>query len=94
MLPRLDVAGVDLDMVRVICTDDDGTGSPVFPDHMPLITDPDRVTPPSTLVVVDSWLDTVPTNLSVKDTHVRGWQISADDFVTPVGDSVSSTHDG
>jgi hypothetical protein len=29
--PRLEVAGADLDMVRVVCTDSDGSGAPTFP---------------------------------------------------------------
>ena len=37
VLPRLIVAGADLDMIEVICADDDGSGSPIFPAHMELI---------------------------------------------------------
>jgi len=62
--PRLTVAGADLAMIRVICTEDDGSGSPVFPRDLTLITDAD---PKPALVVVDCWLDTVPATLSVKD---------------------------
>lgn len=57
VLPRLKVAGADLDRVHVICTEDDGSGSPVFPDDMHLITQAD-ITP--AMVVCDAWLDTVP----------------------------------
>ena len=62
--PRLEVAEADLAMVRVICTEDDGSGAPVFPRDLHLITEADPV---PDLVVVDAWLDTVPSNLSVKD---------------------------
>ncbi len=64
VLPRLQVAGVDLAMVSVICTDSDGSGAPVFPDDMDLIIDTE---PLPGLVVVDAWLDTVPAGLSVRD---------------------------
>ena len=64
VLPRLTVAGADLDRVEVICTDEDGSGAPVFPDDMAQITD---VEPVPALVVVDAWLDTVPAKLQVRD---------------------------
>jgi hypothetical protein len=64
VLPRLNVVGADMNRIHVICTEDDGTGSPTFPDDMHLITD-GGVQPAR--VVVDAWLDTVPGNLSVKD---------------------------
>lgn len=62
--PRCDVAGVDLGMVQVICTEDDGSGAPIFPRDLDLIRTAD---PAPTLVVVDAWLDTVPAAMSVKD---------------------------
>ncbi len=62
--PRLEVAGADLNMVQVICTEDDGSGSPVFPRDCFLILETD---PKPALVVVDAWLDTVPAGLSVRD---------------------------
>jgi hypothetical protein len=64
VLPRLQVAGADLSMIRVICVDKDGSGTPIFPRDMPLIRNAD---PKPDLVVVDCWLDTVPGNLSVRD---------------------------
>ncbi|WP_051364897.1 AAA family ATPase [Rhodococcus sp. JG-3] len=64
VLPRLIVAGADLDRISVICTEDDGSGAPIFPRDMHVVTDAD-VAPG--LIVVDAWLDTVPSNLSVKD---------------------------
>jgi hypothetical protein len=62
--PRLEVAGADLSMVRVICTDEDGSGAPEFPRDLHLIAQAD---PAPALVVVDAWLDTVPAKLVVKD---------------------------
>lgn len=62
--PRLEAAGADLDYISVLSTEDDGSGSPVFPDDMSQITEAD-VKP--ALVVVDAWLDTVPGNLRVRD---------------------------
>lgn len=64
VLPRLTAAGADLDYVQVICTEDDGSGSPMFPRDIDLVRDAD---PAPAFVVVDAWLDTVPSNLSVKD---------------------------
>jgi hypothetical protein len=63
-LPRLKVAGADLDMVQVICSEKDGSGSPIFPRDMFLIT---TYEPKPALVVVDAWLDTVSAGLSVRD---------------------------
>ena len=34
--PRLEVASADLHRIRVLCVDDDGTGTP-FPDDMPAL---------------------------------------------------------
>lgn len=62
--PRLDVAGADISMVQVICTEDDGSGAPVFPRDLFLIVE---AHPAPALVVVDAWLDTVPAALSVRD---------------------------
>jgi hypothetical protein len=64
VLPRLQVAGANLHMIRVICIDKDGSGSPIFPRDLPLIRNAD---PKPDLVVVDCWLDTVPASLSVRD---------------------------
>ncbi|WP_459979897.1 AAA family ATPase, partial [Mycobacterium avium] len=64
VLPRLEVAGVDLAMVSVICAERDGSGAPVFPRDLPLIRNAD---PAPALVAVDAWLDTVPSQLSVRD---------------------------
>jgi len=62
--PRLEVASADLDRVHVLCADDDGTGTPTFPDDMPALRSV-GITP--SLVVVDAWIDTVPGGLQVKD---------------------------
>ena len=62
--PRLEVAGADLSMIRVLCAEKDGSGSPIFPRDMPLIIGSD---PAPGLVIVDAFLDTVSGNLSMKD---------------------------
>jgi hypothetical protein len=68
-LTTLEVAGADLDMVSVICTEVDGSGAPTFPRDLHLIAEAD---PAPTLVIVDAWLDTVPAVLSVRDPqHAR-----------------------
>jgi hypothetical protein len=64
VLPRLEVAEADLDMIEVICTEEDGSGSPVFPRDLFLIAE---AKPRPAMVVVDAWLDTVPVSLNVKD---------------------------
>lgn len=67
--PRLEVAGADLSMISVVCTEDDGAGAPIFPRDLFLIIEAE---PPPVLIVVDAWLDTVPTGLSVRDPqHAR-----------------------
>lgn len=62
--PRLEVAGADLSMIRVICAEKDGSGSPIFPRDLCLITGSD---PKPALVIVDAFLDTVSGNLSMRD---------------------------
>src|SRR5271168_4975346 len=62
--PRLEVADADLDRVHVLCADNDGTGTPTFPDDMSAL-EGIGITP--SLVVVDAWIDTVPGGLQVKD---------------------------
>lgn len=62
--PRLEVAEADLGMVYVICTEEDGSGSPIFPRDIFLILEAD---PAPALIVVDAWLDTVSAGLSVRD---------------------------
>ncbi|MCV7302631.1 AAA family ATPase [Mycobacterium barrassiae] len=64
VLPRLEVAGVDLDYVHVVCVEEDGSGAPTFPRDIGVLADAE-VTP--ALVVVDAWLDTVPSGLQVRD---------------------------
>jgi AAA domain len=64
--PRLEVAGADLDRVHVLCADDDGTGTPTFPDDMSALRGIE-ITP--SLVVVDAWIDTVSGGLQVKDSQ-------------------------
>jgi hypothetical protein len=62
--PRLEVAGADLNHLHVLCVDEDGTGTPTFPEDMPVLQDME-VAP--SLVVVDAWIDTVEGGLPVKD---------------------------
>jgi hypothetical protein len=62
--PRLEVAHADLDRVHVLCADDDGTGTPTFPDDMSALRE-NELKP--SLVVADAWIDTVPGGLQVKD---------------------------
>lgn len=62
VLPRLQVAGADTSRVHVICTEDDGSGSPIFPRDIGLIYEAKPA-----ILIVDAWLDTVPSDLSVRD---------------------------
>jgi hypothetical protein len=62
--PRLEVAGADLHRIHVLCVDDDGTGTPTFPDDMPALRSM-GIAP--SIVVVDAWIDTVPGGLQVKN---------------------------
>jgi hypothetical protein len=64
VLPRLKVLGADLNMVKVFCTEDDGSGSPVFPRDIHII---EAMDPSPVLVVVDCWLDTVPPGKKIAD---------------------------
>jgi len=62
--PRLEVVSADLHRIHVLCADNDGTGTPIFPGDMPALHSM-RTTP--SLVVVDAWIDTVPGGLQVKN---------------------------
>ncbi|MDP9459403.1 MAG: AAA family ATPase [Actinomycetota bacterium] len=62
--PRLEVAGADLNFVRVICAEEDGSGSPVFPEDMAVV---EAAASNASVVIVDAWADTLPGSLSVKD---------------------------
>jgi AAA domain len=62
--PRLEVAGADLNRVHVLCADNDGTGTPTFPEDMSALRSI-GITP--SVLVVDAWIDTVPGGLRVKD---------------------------
>lgn len=66
VLPRLLVAGADIDMVDVICTEVDGSGSPLFPRDMQLVYETGH---DAALIVIDAWLDTVPAQIHVRDTQ-------------------------
>ena len=66
VLPRLEVAGADLDMISVICTEQDGSGPPMFPRDFDLIRE---MRPKPALIVVDSWLDTLAMDMVVRDSQ-------------------------
>lgn len=84
--PRLRVASVDLDMVRVICESADGSGAPMFPRDMQLIRD---ARPAADLVIVDAWLDTVQPGLKVKDPqHAREALHPWKDLATTTGAAI------
>lgn len=63
---RLIVAGADMSRVHVVSENADGTGTPVFPTDMPAFIATTTGLDVA-LVVVDAWLDTVSSNLVVKD---------------------------
>jgi hypothetical protein len=64
--PRLEAAKADLSKIVVICSEEDGSGTPVFPKDLELIRKWEHV---CDLIVVDAWLDTVPYDLNVRDTQ-------------------------
>ncbi|MEV4239674.1 AAA family ATPase [Nocardia sp. NPDC049737] len=66
VLPRMEVAKVDLTRVHVIATEQDGSGSPTFPEDFVTVRDAADKTKPA-LIVIDAWLDTVSSKLSVRD---------------------------
>ncbi|MBW0274302.1 hypothetical protein ATM97_16975 [Nocardia sp. MH4] len=63
--PRMELAGVDLAHVRVICADQDGSGAPEFPRDIGRVSE--AVADGAALVIVDAWADTLPGGLSVRD---------------------------
>lgn len=77
--PRLEAAGANLENVRVLCEDENGEGTPVFPRDFDLIRDCGE---PLSLIVVDAWLDTVSPGLKVADTQqarqaLDPWKVTA-----------------
>jgi len=62
VLPRLQVAGADLDHIRVLCGDGNGGGAPEFPRDLAIIKAMDEK---PALVVVDTWIDTLANGVSV-----------------------------
>lgn len=64
--PRLEVADADLSLLFVFSESSDGTGVPTFPADMEKLV---ATGIPPTLVVVDTWIDTVAGGLQVKDTQ-------------------------
>lgn len=75
--PRLEVAGADLNYVRVIATHEDGTGAGTFSEYTQHLIDSMEEKP--ALIVADPWLDTVPGAFNVKDGQhakraIRPWR--------------------
>ncbi len=67
---RLLAAGADLERVHVFSEDEDGSSSPVFPAQQQVLlrwAEEEAIRP--ALIVVDAWLDTVPSNIAVRDTQ-------------------------
>lgn len=62
--PRLEVAGADLSKIAVVCEASDGSGAPEFPRDMALL---ENIEAQPVLIVIDAWLDTVSSGLSVRD---------------------------
>ncbi|MEC4611817.1 AAA family ATPase [Tsukamurella tyrosinosolvens] len=60
VLPRLIVAGADLDRVLVLCVGSDGTGAPTFPKDIDLLPDT------CALVIIDTLGDTVDPSLNIQ----------------------------
>ena len=67
---RLQAAGADLSRVHVFSEDEDGSGSPTFPEHQGvLLSWVTRTGIQPALIVVDAWLDTVESGLQVRNTQ-------------------------
>ncbi|WP_431279877.1 AAA family ATPase [Leifsonia poae] len=67
---RLTVAGADMARVHLMSEADDGSGTPIFPEHMPPLLEAieaEAINP--ALIVVDAWLDTVEAGLQVRNTQ-------------------------
>ncbi len=62
--PRLELAGADMEYVRIVCSESDGSGSPHFPRDIGVIAD---AQPVPYLIVVDAWADTLEGHLSIRD---------------------------
>lgn len=62
--PRLELAGADMDLVGVLCSEPDGSGSPYFPRDINIVA---AAQPVPYLIVLDAWADTVEGNLSIRD---------------------------
>lgn len=87
VLARLKLAGADTNRVFVFCSEEDGSGNPVFGNAMngdmltlDAMLAQDDVEP--ALVVVDAWVDTVSGNLVLKDSQqarqaMHPWKILA-----------------
>ncbi|MBF6081450.1 AAA family ATPase [Nocardia cyriacigeorgica] len=63
VLPRLEVAGADLDQISVVCAGQDVSGCPIFPRDMGLMYGH----PDPALVVVDAFADTLEKGVKLTD---------------------------
>lgn len=94
VVARLEAAGADLTRIHLLCSADDGTGTPVFGDTTggdmaALRMFLGQMEEPPALVVVDAWLDTVAGSLNVRDTQqaraaLHPWKVLADQHDTAV----------
>lgn len=71
---RLRTAGADISRIHFFCTEDDGTGTPVFSggnngDMLLLDGLLEQMEEKPAFLVVDAWLDTVAGNLNIRDTQ-------------------------
>jgi hypothetical protein len=67
---RLEVAGADLSRIHLFSEAEDGSGSPIFPEHQDVLykwVAASGISP--ALIVVDAWLDTVDPGLQVRNTQ-------------------------
>ena len=70
VLARLLAAGADTSRIHLFSEAEDGSGTPVFPESMPVLykwAEARQLNP--ALVVVDAWLDTVEAGLQVRNTQ-------------------------
>lgn len=86
VLPRLEVAGADLENVRVLCADSNGGGAPEFPRDLGIIQGMDE---DIALVVVDTWIDTLANGVSVTGSQAaRKALLPMKELATATGASV------
>lgn len=84
--PRLDVAGADIDNIRVLCADASGAGAPEFPRDLGVI---ESMGEDVGLVVVDTWIDTIASGKSLSGAQgARKALQPIKEFATRTGASV------